>query len=437
MNSTDARRRLAILLAAALAVLGYMIIWTRFKPVVFANTHSDFSCFYRAGRMVIEGDASRVYDLAAERQFDRRLGTNFVDGKGESFSLPFVFPPYSLAVFAPLACLPLRTAELAWYVINIGMLLALPFALRWRRQWKDQTIAAELLAPLLFLPAVLALMQGQPSILLLLLLALVFAALSQGQDARAGMALAFVTLKPQLVLPMLLALVVWRKWKALAAFAWTSIALLGVSVAVVGQSAVLDYPGALMRFNHLAGSLGGEHPESMPNLRGGLYLLLQDRCSGKAVAGITMALSVFLLVALAMLLKRHVTPSPAAYSLTIVVTLVVSYHAYLHDDALLLLPMILAAQHVFRNRLTVTRMALMAAIAGLYIIPLLPASLSTTAIEMLVVMVVFSALLAVELRSEAKSHQTKAAEPQLARVPHSGLHLARVGLALERTAPPQ
>jgi len=403
-----ASNRPPVLFAAILAVLSYGWIWAGLRPIVFCNSSSDFSCFYRAGRMVIEGDGSRVYDLAAERQYDQRLGTGFLDKQGHSFSLPFVFPPYSLVLFAPLACLPYRLAELAWFVVNMGMLLALPFALRRRSQWRDKTIAAELLAPVLFLPVVLALMQGQPSILLLLLFAIAFAALAHGNDARAGMVLAFGTLKPQLVLPMLLALVIWRKWRTLAAFVSTSIALLGVSIAIVGWRAAWEYPRALMKFNQLSGNLAGEHPASMPNLRGCLYLLLQARSSG--AAGITAALSLLLLLAMAMLLTRRARVSPTSYSLVVVVTLLVSYHAYLHDDSLLLLPVLLMTQQVRRVRWTVSHAVLAATMAGLYVVPVLPVSLAATAIQMMAAMLVSAAVLAVDLSNEVRSQEPSVAQ---------------------------
>ena len=402
-------RRAAILWTAAIALAGYITIWTTLKPVIFAKNKSDFSCFYRAGKMVLAGDASRVYDLAAAQRYDRRLGTGFIDKQGRSFSLPFVFPPYSLTLFAALACLPYRNAELAWFALNVGMLLALPFALRRRGEWQDNAVIAELLAPALFLPIVLALMQGQPSILLLLLFAMVFAALADGRDASAGMVLAFATLKPQLVLPMLLALVIWRKWRTLAAFVSTSLALVGVSIAVVGRSAVWDYPAALLRFNQLASSMGGEHPESMPNLRGCLAALFHARLGETGLTRVTAALSLLLLLAMAMLLRRRKTFSPASYSLAIVVTLLVSYHSYLHDDSLLLLPLLLMARRVCHSRWTANHVALAAAMTGLYIIPVLPTSLSATAIEMFAVMAMFSTVLALELRRE--SHRVKTVEP--------------------------
>ncbi len=399
MPRLEPQGRAFILLAAAVAIAGYAAIWLWFQPIVFSTTKTDFSCFYRAGRMVMAGDGSRVYDLAAQRTYDQRLGTSFVL-QGRQFSLPFVFPPYTLVLFAPLSRLPYRAAELLWFAANAGMLLALPFVLRKSLRSGSTSIATQLLAPVFFLPAVLALMQGQPSILLLLLLAMAFAAFDAGNETAAGVILACATFKPQLVLPMFVALILWRKWKALVATFWTAVALSVVSAMIVGWRTALHYPRALLEFNHLSSTFGGEHPESMPTLRGMLHVLAPEG-SGIAIAGITFALSVALLLLFAVALKRSAAISATSYSLAIAVSCLLSYHAYLHDDSLLLLPIILIGQHLFDNHWSPTHTALVLTIAALYLVPVLPTSLSTTAMQMFAAMAMLAALLAIEIRGSA------------------------------------
>lgn len=417
MSRGDLHIRPFVLLAVAIAIASYALIWVWFKPIVFHRTESDFSCFYRAGRMVTAGDGARVYDLARQREYDQRLGTTFVDGQGHRFSLPFVFPPYALALFAPLSCLPYRAAELVWYAVNVGMLLALPFVLRRNLASSDQAIAVELLAPVIFIPAVLALMQGQPSTLLLLLFAMAFVALAESHEIPAGIILAFATLKPQLMLPLLLALLIWRKWKTLAAMFWTGVALMGLSAAIVGWRATLHYPRALLQFNHLSSALGGEHPESMPALRGVLHVLLRG-WPESIIAGITIAMSVSLLAIFAMVLKRSPAICVSSYSLAMVATCLLSYHAYLHDDCLLLLPIILIGQLLPHNRWTVTHLALAASIGALYGVPVLPTSLSTTAMQMFAAMVMLAAVLAIEIRGSSRC-ELAPAQPKLTPAPAS------------------
>ena len=161
-----------------------------------------------------------------------------------------------------------QQAAFVWYTLNVAILLALPFLLRRRLGLSPKTLALTLIAPLFFLPAILALIQGQPAILMLLLFALAYVDLGSGWELRAGCWLGLASFKPQFVLPMLLALIVWRKKKTLVAFVLTCAGLIAVSIPMVGWRATFGYPRALMQYAGMAGQLGGEHPASMPNLRG-------------------------------------------------------------------------------------------------------------------------------------------------------------------------
>jgi Glycosyltransferase family 87 len=349
---------LGLLLAVAVAVICYGAIWGCFKPQVFSGVKADFSCFYRAGRMVVSGDAARVYDLHAERQYDSQLHTSFVDAAGHSFSLPFVFAPFVLLLFAPLSLLPYSQAEPVWYGMNVGMLLAVPFVLRRKLGWGTRGVVIAILAPLSFVPVTMALMQGQPTILVLLIFALTFAALSAGNEVRAGTLLALATFKPQLVIPALLALVAMRKWKALAAFASAGVVLVGISIGIAGWHATVNYPHAILEFSRLSESIGGEHPENMPNVRGVVHRLFDSRISNAMQQSITLAITAALLTGMVLKLRRSRQFFQISYSLVLAVTLLVSYHAYLHDFALLLLPCILTADYLSQTGWTIQHAAL-------------------------------------------------------------------------------
>lgn len=389
-----ASERKALAIAAAIAITGYFLLWLCVKPAVFKHSKSDFGTFYRAGRMVLAGDGSRVYDLAAEAQYDDALGTRAVDAEGNTVSLPFVFAPFALAIYTPLALLPYRDAEKLWYAFNAAMLLALPLLLRRRRVIGVKTCAVAMIAPLLFLPAILALMQGQPSVLILLLFALGYIDLANGNDARAGGWLALASLKPQLVLPVVLALLLWRRRQAVYSFVLTGCGLTLLSTFLVGWRATGSYPYNLMHYASMGRRLGAEHPASMPNLRGFLYLILHEQIAPSALQRITLAISVLLLVATALLLRRCQF-SPGSFSLLLLVTLLTSYHAYLHDDCLLLLPLFLMGRTVMQSRHNALASA--TAMAAIFVIPLLPTSLSTTAVQMFLAMTCVAGLLAIQM----------------------------------------
>jgi hypothetical protein len=394
MTRPPTERRI-VAVAVLIAIAGYLALWTCVKPSVFRHSKSDFGTFFRAGSMVLAGDGPCVYDLAAESRYDGALGTKSVDAEGSSVSLPFVFAPFALIFYAPFALLPYKAAEAAWYAANAGMLLALPLLLRKHGVISTKTCVFALIAPLLFLPAVLALMQGQPSILILLLFALAYADLANGKDARSGCWLALAGFKPQLVLPMLLAFLVWRKRQTLWSFLATSGALTLLSTFLVGWRATFSYPRALMQYAGMHNRLGAEHPASMPNLRGFLYVLLHAHMPASLLQKITLAISLVLLAATMLLLNRYRRISPLSFSLLVVVTLMTSYHAYLHDNCLLLLPMLLLGNIMlqsgrFRAPTAVT-------IATIFLLPLAPTSLTTTVWQMFLAIATLAALLAFQM----------------------------------------
>ena len=365
MKESGNLRSLPVLLAIMVALTCYGLCWCGLKPRVFSEVQADFSCFYRAGRMVLAGDGARVYELNAERRYDARLKTSFVDSGGHSFSLPFVFAPFVLVVFAPLSLLPYPQAELLWYGMNVGMLLTFPFLVRNRLRWNQRTLILALVAPAFFVPVLLALMQGQPAILLLVIFALTLANLAERNELRAGAWLAMATFKPQLVIPVLLALAVMRKWKTLTAFGVGCLLLFGISVGIVGWRATLTYPRAVMEFSRLSGSIGGEHPENMPNLRGFLTVSLPAQISSVVQTRIILVATAGLLLAMLFCLRRSREFSPVSFSLVLTITVLVSYHAYLHDFALLVLPCILLADYYLQSKWTMLHTGFAAIVTAL------------------------------------------------------------------------
>ncbi len=392
--------RTVVWIALLVAAAGYGIIWHGLTPAIFSHSKSDFSCFYRAGQMVLAGDGARVYDLPTEREYDHELGTQAVSVGGDVFSLPFVFPPFALAIFAPLACLSYRAAEAAWYAVNASLLLALPLLLRRHFAWNSRAVAFALLAPLPFVPVLLALMQGQPSVLLLFLFALCFVDLVDGKQARTGCWLAVAMVKPQFVIPALLALAVCRKWKALKSFGITCAALFGISVATVGWRGVVSYPQALVQFSTLSANLGGEHPGSMPNLRGLLDCLFHAAAAAVTLERLTIALSLLVLLTMAITLGRRRRISEVSFSLVLFCTLLISHHAYLHDDALLLLPLFFLAEYIRHTDWSGRRRMLMGALVLVYLVPLAPISLCATAMSMCAMTAICAAMVSIEVAKE-------------------------------------
>ena len=301
---------------------------------------SDFSVLYSVGRMVLSGHGSQVYNYQALIQAQQQFA---LPG---TITLPFVFPPYVLIIFAPLGLLPYVFAVVLWYALNVGILFSIPFLLRAKLGMSDQQVAFCLIALSFFYPVAVCLGMGQITILTLLLFTLMFLDLDRDYDFRAGCILALALYKPQFVLPPLLALLITRNWRALWGFFVTAVSLFGISVGVAGWRTTIAFPRAVRAFQNLPGQLGGEHPERMPNLRGLLESSLDSRLPRDQVLIIAaIASATFALVLFVAGLSRRKRISSLGFSLVIVVTMLCSYHGYKHDMALLVLPLLMVAHY--------------------------------------------------------------------------------------------
>src|SRR5882724_12805260 len=193
------------------------LAWLTFLPKALRG-HADFRQLYVAGYMVRTGHRTQLYDYAAQTYFQNTLVSN-----GE-LALPFIRPAYQALLFVPFSLFSYRTAYLGFLLLNV-LLLALAFLLlqpRMRglsRVWPG-------LPPALFLgfyPVALALMQGQDSILLLALLAAAVVSLERNRDLAAGTLVGLGLFKFQIVIPIALLFLVWRRWRFSAGFVLAAI----------------------------------------------------------------------------------------------------------------------------------------------------------------------------------------------------------------------
>ncbi|MGH9549502.1 MAG: glycosyltransferase family 87 protein, partial [Terriglobales bacterium] len=296
-----------------------------------ASGYPDFTIFYTAGKCILRGEGRQLYDLETQFAIQREFASEV---KHRENPLPYNHPPFEALLFAPLARLPFVAAYLVWAVFNLALILGFWILLRPRLPGLHGSFPAlPLLAMFAFFPMIMALLQGQDSILLLFLYSLVFCALTRGRAFVAGVCLGLTLFKFQLVLPFVLVLLVRRQWRAVAGFVVTAFALLLVSATVVGWSGVMAYPGFVLRLSR-SGAEAGIYPRDMPNLRGLVAGSLHFE--GLTGALLIIALSIALLALVAHWWR--VQPGhqfSLGFSLCLTVTIIVSYHLLVHDLSLL------------------------------------------------------------------------------------------------------
>lgn len=360
--------RLRAFLILALALMLAMHAWEFYTlRGEIRQGYPDFTAMYAAGRCVVSGLGSRIYDQQVEARIQQQFASQVKNRQGP---LPFTHPPFEAALFAPLGLVSYETAYWIWDAFNLLALLAFLYLLRPHlsalRNW---SAIAPALASLAFFPVYVCLLQGQDSLLLLLLLGLAFAAMKRGGEFLAGVWLGLALFRFQLILPLVAVLLLRRKWKVLRGFAVVAAALAGVSAAVVGWQQTWNYPRTVLHLSR-AQAAGAMNPTNMPNLRGIVSALAGEGNAAHLLIGV-ISLALVGWAAWEWRSGSAEGDLDLSFSLAAVVAVMVSYHLMAHDLSLLLLPLLLAADWLLRSGATGwTRRLMLAAIALLFFSPM-------------------------------------------------------------------
>lgn len=336
---------LAIILAG-MAALNLLVFW-KFRDRV-SKGYGDFAVLYTAGRILTEGQGQRLYDADLQFQEQQEFAPQV---EGRHAPLPYNHPPFEGLLFVSLARLPYFAAFCVWTAFNAAIVLTLPWLLRPDVGWLRKGSAGFwLLGALAYFPLGLAFLQGQDTVLLLLLLALVYRALRRNAEFAAGCWLAIGLFRPQIVLPLLLLLALSRRWRLIGGFATVAAGLALISVGTVGWHTALYYPEFVWHAEH--GLVDPMSTLRMPNLHGllvtiGAGLGLQAAWINALTAGASIAL-----IGVVARISRGKENSAfdLEFSLAIVAAVLISYHAYVYDLTFLLLPMTLVIDFVLRTK---------------------------------------------------------------------------------------
>ncbi len=293
----------------------------------------DFRHLYTAGYMVRSGQAGELYDYEASRAQQNRV----VSDAG-LVALPFNHLAYEALIFFAFSFLSYRKAYAAFVVLNLILLAVSMRILRPHfRELAGMPRWIRYALPIGFLPAVFTLNQGQDSIILLVLACCAFVLLDHGHDAFAGAALALMLFKFQFPLAIVFLYLCWKKFRFVGGFIAAGAVLIGMSYMIVGPHGAATYTKELVLMSvHLEGSEQlryGIYPEQMMNLRGFVHATTGGHGSAIQIATVMLSL-------IALTWAARARPS---LPLAIVVAVLVSYHCFLGDGTLLLIPIAILA----------------------------------------------------------------------------------------------
>jgi len=306
----------------------------------------DFRAFYTGGRMALEGVGAGLYDLPTQYRWQ----SGFAPELGNLSDLyPFFSPPFVAVPLMLPASLPYESAYIIWGVLNIALMAlicSLLVSMLAEAGQSAQFRALEL--GLTFLPVWVTIAQGQVSFILVLALLLGWRALRSGKDWQAGLGLALLLARPQLVIVPALILVWKRRLRALAGLALGTGILMSLSWLLVGWQGLLSY-GRLLVSAFTWGNAYALHPQRMHTWRGFLHLLLGTDDPAQVqiwwLVGVAMAIGL-LLWAWRRPWDARSPRFDLQWSFLVLVTLFTSPHLYSHDLSLLVVPGALVARYL-------------------------------------------------------------------------------------------
>ena len=204
----------------------------------------DFAAFWTGAELLADGRGPELYDEGAQRAAQAEILGRPLDERWQ----PYLNPPglaLGLSALQPLGLIP------AFYTWDLVGLVALAVGFAAVRPTLPRTLptradAATAAAVILAFPAILRpLAGGQNTAVTLGLASAAYGWLARGWDVPAGVAVGLTSYKPQYGLPLGVALLLWRRWRAAGAAAAVAAAHYGLAAWWCGAAWPARYLAAL------------------------------------------------------------------------------------------------------------------------------------------------------------------------------------------------
>lgn len=292
----------------------------------------DYVAFHAAAQAVHRGQGEALYERALQERLQAELGARQVR--------PFLYPASFAVVLSPLGALPYRAAYLVAtacsFALGLAAALLLAPALPTLRARGPLLVFA---AAAGFSPVLrMWLMGGQTTVLTIFCLAGATFGLARGRPLACGLFVGLLGYKPQLLLPLLVVLVVWSRWRTLAVVAAMGAAHWAVGALACGPA----WPLAMLR------GLAWYRPLER-EANAGSHLSLLALCEGLLPSPLDQAVAALLVLGLLGLLVRVALPGrgarpgawPTAWSFAVAASLLASPHTQHYDVGVVVVPALL------------------------------------------------------------------------------------------------
>lgn len=351
LNGPYIRTICCLVLGAFLIMQSIAIETSDGGPTVFGPyPGADFAVFYVAGSIFDSYPPDRIYDMALHT----RLYHGLFPLQPPQGQLPYANAPFFVLPFALLAQLSYPWAYGLWIAISCGLyyfglrLLRGAFTALSGEQWSTVLLLAFSFSPFLFEGVA----GGQVSVFGFFWLSLTLSLEKRGHSLAAGVALAFLTYKPTLLVLILPMLVITRRKRMLGGFAIGVLGLAVVSILAVGREGCLKYLETLMLFLHATA-------DAASGLRTWKYVDVNSFSRLLAGGHIGLRITIILAAAAALLPRLFAVWSRSghnrenyrdlAWSSTIACTLVLNVYLGIYDTILIVPGVLIATDLLSRT----------------------------------------------------------------------------------------
>jgi alpha-1,2-mannosyltransferase len=210
------------------AIVGWILLSDHWIDRNGKPVGTDFSSFYAAGSMALQGHAAGVYDMAAHFAREQQLFGAATPYYG------WLYPPIFLLIATPLALLPYPMALIVWQGASFAFYLGVIAAIL-RDARRDNEIIARLWLPVAAaFPAVfINLGHGQNGFLTAALIGAALLNLPR-RPIVSGILFGLLAYKPQFGLLIPFALLAGGQWRTIVAAGFTVLALAGLTTLAFG-----------------------------------------------------------------------------------------------------------------------------------------------------------------------------------------------------------
>ncbi len=314
-------------------------------------THTDYPAIAIASRIVASGRGGQLYNLDVQRQEQDALASEgyLYQPQGLPLKYPYPYAPFVAVLWTPFAGLSPLVGMALWDLLNLAalvgglwyLLISLPLAM--------VTRVLLLLGAITSFPWIVNLEQGQSSGVVIGALSVGVALLRKEKDLTGGLVLGLLALKTQW-LPFIVLLLVWKlRWRALLGMAATILALLSLTVAIMGTAWIPDFLKVVDMAQHWDRALLLD-PYFSHSLSGGLAALL-GAGNDETVRTLMLIVTLLLAIGLALIWRGRWSLGTlkwdGAIALTLMATIFANLQLNTHDLVLLIVPGALGLSYLY------------------------------------------------------------------------------------------